>query len=122
MLELVNYKKKEIMKNFILGILTIIILFVAYAMFLPVNEVTPPVVVEIPQQEVVETDSVSNLKPYFMETCNETGDQERYCTCAFEYLDRTMTTKEWIELNNLTEDQMYKELEPALNACLKYYN
>jgi len=103
----------------IVGVLAVLGVVFLIAMFSP-TEPVKPVVVQIPQQKEDKSDSLSSFKPDFMRECNSSGLYEDYCSCTFEYLDKTLTNEEFMKLGMMPEDEMLLEMSDAMISCANY--
>jgi hypothetical protein len=109
----------NLFQKVVVGVLAGLGIVFIIAMFSP-SEPVKPIVVQIPQQIEDKSDSVSSLKPDFMNECNASGLYEDYCSCAFEYLDSTLTNEEFMKLGVMSEDEMVIEMNDAIVNCSSY--
>jgi len=93
------------MKKVIIGVLAgglgVLLLIAAYP------SSPEPIIVKVPEQKKDVSDSLSSIKNNFMNECNSDGNKYNYCSCTFEYLDKTLTNTEFIK----TEQEYAKNTE-----------
>lgn len=64
------------------------------------------------------TEKPSLFRDSFIDACNETGEIESYCTCAWDYLSTNYSIDDLVWMNdNLTSQQTDQALGEAYNVC-----
>ena len=109
------------MKKIIIGVLAgglgVLLLIAAYP------SSPEPIIVKVPEQKEDVSDSLSSMKNSFMNECNSDGNKYNYCSCAFEYLDKTLTNTEFIKTSQEAENNTEvtpQALQDAILSCAGY--
>jgi len=82
-----------------------------------------PIIVKVPEQKKDVSDSLSSIKNNFMNECNSDGNKYNYCSCTFEYLDKTLTNTEFIKTEQeyaKNTEVMPQVLQDAILSCAGY--
>ena len=97
------------MKNLILILSSIFILFVFVLVFYNKDNVEPYEPVEYANTEI------QLAKQIFMNSCVSSPDREDACSCVFDYM-----IKNWIDFFSDNEEEKEKLLDEWIDECKKY--